>query len=200
MPTETNLSRRRVISAFAATTATAWVTPSVIGFDAVAAAVGSTVVAPTVTGDAIVATLASGESLRPESVQYSSNSDFWVFQECSATLATAETVQSGDTLPAGVEITSYLVHWSPASGSANVAGTVTFPGTILGYDWGESELLGGDAQWGVPGVLYGSGLRKMEWNGTGTNDNLTFTLPNFLDIRMRASSPFVDQIRVFVEV
>ena len=79
-----------------------------------------------------------------------------------------------------------------------MAGTVTFPGTILGYDWGDSQLSGGDAQWGVPDVVYGTTRRKMEW--PNNNDDLTFTLPSFLDIDMFANEAYVDQIRVFVQL
>lgn len=189
-----NLSRRHVVSAFAATTTATWVAPSVLRLDRVAAAVGSED-PPTVTGAAVLGTLAAGESLRPESVQYSSNTQFFVFDEQSTTLTSPQTTDSGMVLPTGVEICSHLIHWSPATGTTNLTGTVNFSGTIVGYDWQDATLAATDAQWAIPGVNYGVGRRRMEFPG---NDQLVFTLPGTLAITMAANAAFVDQIRIYV--
>jgi len=184
------------LTAMSATAAGVWIAPSIVGLDQVAAATGSAA-APTLTGDALPGTLSSGDSLRPGANPWSANNRFYVFQECSLTLTAGQTTQSGMTLPTGVEITSYLVHYSRNGGTGTVDGTVSFPGTIVGYDWSDAALVGSDADWAVPGVNYGTTLRRMEWPG---NDDLTFTLPNFLDIEMYAGAGFVDQIRVYVVV
>ncbi len=188
------VSRRRAVAAFAATTAAVWTAPSVLSLDRVAAAAGSNA-APTVSGDAMLGTLAAGESLRPESVQYSSNTNFYVFDEQSTTLTSPQTTDSGDVLPVGTVICSHLIHWSPASGTTGVVGNVSFSGTIVGYDWTDGTLAATDAQWGIPGVNYGVGLRRMEWPG---NDDVIFTLPNSVFLDMRANAAFVDQIRIYV--
>ena len=120
-----NQSRRRVLTAAAATTAV-WVAPSVVGLDRVAAAAASAP-DPTVTGDAIFATLSSGESLRPDSTTYSSNTDFFVFAEACNTLTSGQSTDSGMTLPTGQLVSSYLIHYSPATGTATLTGTVTLP-------------------------------------------------------------------------
>ena len=136
-----------------------------------------------------------GESLRPEGVPYSSNTQFFVFEEQCVTLNSTQTTDSGDTLPAGQLITSHLIHNSPASGTATLSGSVTFPGTIIGYDFTDAGLAATDAQWGVPGVNYGVGRRRMELPG---NDTVTFTGLGTVNLTMFASFAFVDQIRIYV--
>jgi hypothetical protein len=188
------VSRRRVVSAFAATSATAWIAPSVLTVDRVAAAVGSSA-QPALSGAATAGTLLAGQSLRPSSITWSSNSQFFVFEEQCVTLTSTQNTDSGMVLPTGVQITSHLIHFSPTSGSRTLAGSVNFSGTIIGYDWQDATLAAGDAQWGVPGVNYGVGRRRMEWPG---NDTITFTLPGSVSLSMRAGAAFVDQIRIYV--
>ncbi len=188
------VSRRRVVSAFAATSVATWTAPAVLSLDKVAAAVGSAT-GPTVTGDATLATLSAGESLRPSGIPYSSNTNFYVFEEQSATLTSTQTTDSGDVLPTGQLICAHLIHFSPASGTTTLVGGVNFSGTIIGYDWQDATLAAGDAQWGVPGVNYGVGLRRMEWPG---NDTITFTLPGSVSLSLYAAAAYVDQIRIYV--
>ena len=189
-------SRRRVVSTFAATSVGAWVAPSVLSLDSVAAAVGSSPApTPTVTGDATIGTLMAGQSLRPDGVTWSSNSQFYVFTEQVVTLTSPQTTDSGMTLPTGVQLVSFLIHYSPASGVATLNGSVVLPGSIVGYDWKDPTLAAQDATWGVPGVNYGVGRRAMEWPG---NDTITFTLPGSVSLSMYASASFVDQIRIYV--
>jgi len=76
-----------------------------------------------------------------------------------------------------------------------VSGNVSFSGTIIGYDWSDDTLAATDAQWGIPGVNYGVGRRRMEWPG---NDDVVFTLPNSVFLDMFAGAAFVDQIRIYV--
>lgn len=189
-----DVSRRRVVSAFAATSVVTWTAPSVLSLDKVAAAVGSAT-GPTVTGAATLATLSPGESLRPSGIPYSSNTNFYVFEEQSAVLTSTQTTDSGDVLPTGQLICAHLIHYSPASGSATLVGGANFSGTIIGYDWQDATLAAGDAQWGVPGVNYGVGLRRMEWPG---NDTITFTLPGSVSMSLYAAAAYVDQIRIYV--
>ena len=190
-----NQSRRRVLTAAAATTAV-WVAPSVVGLDRVAAAAASAP-DPTVTGDAIFATLSSGESLRPDSTTYSSNTDFFVFAEACNTLTSGQSTDSGMTLPTGQLVSSYLIHYSPAIGTATLTGTVTLPGNIVGYDFTDASLAATDAQWGIGGVNYGVGRRRMEIPPEGTNDTVTFS-GSTVSLTMRAAATFVDQIRIYV--
>ncbi len=71
----------------------------------------------------------------------------------------------------------------------------TFRERFIGYDWQDATLAAGDAQWGVPGVNYGVGLRRMEWPG---NDTITFTLPGSVSLSLYAAAAYVDQIRIYV--
>ena len=191
-----NESRRRVLTAGAATTAL-WVAPSVVGFDRVAAASPSAP-DPTVTGDGTFATLSSGESLRPGGTTYSSNTEFFVFTEACNTLASGQPTDSGMTLPTGQLVTSYLIHYSPATGSGPLAGSVTLPGTIVGWDFSDASLAATDAQWGVAGVNYGVGRRRMEIPPENVvNDTVTFS-GNTVSLTMQAGATFVDQIRIYV--
>lgn len=185
-------SRRHLLAGAAATTAV-WVTPSVIRLDRVEAASPSAPL-PIVTGDAMNAELSPGESLRPNGTEYSSNTTFFVFPEERVTLGAAENTDSGDVLPANQEICAYLIHYSPAAGSTTLSGTVTFPGTILGYDFTDGTLAARDTPWGVAGVNYGVGLRRLELPG---NDTVTVT-GNTVALTMFANAAFVDQMRVFV--
>ena len=191
-------SRRRIVTAFGATTAVVWVAPSVIGLDRVAAASASAAT-PAFTGAATAGTLASGQSVRPNSTQYSSNTQFFVFEEACVTLATGQATDSGDVLPTGQLITSHLIHFSPASGGHTLVGSVTFDGTIVGYDWTDATLAATDAQWGVGGVNYGVGGRRLELPGQNVvNDTLAITAPGTVDLSLRAGESFADQLRVYV--
>ena len=182
-----------MVSTLAATTAAVWVTPSIIGLDRAAAAQGSAPNAPAIAGNGTFATLTAGESLRPNSAQYSSNTQFFVFNESITTLTSPYVAGSGDTVPAGQPIFSYLIHFSPATTNSLVTGTVTFPGTIVGYDSREADLRGGDAQFGCPGVNYGTSRRQLEGS-----DTANFTLPSTVDLSLFANPAFNDQVRVFV--
>ena len=175
-----------------------WVAPSVVGLDRVAAASGSAGV-PVVTGAVTPATLSAGESLRPESAQYSSNTEIFLFEEQCVTLGAGQMTDSGDVLPTGQLITSHLIHFSPASGTTTLVGGVTFDGTIVGYDWTDATLAATDAQWGAPGVNYGVGGRRLELPGqNAVNDVLNVTMPGTVDFSLRASAAFADQLRVYV--
>ena len=195
MSSEHNQSRRRVMTGAAAATAV-WVAPSVVGLDRVAAAAASAA-DPTVTGNAVFATLSPGESLRPEGTTYSSNTDFFVFAEACNTLTSGQSTDSGMTLPTGQLVSSYLIHYSPATGTATLTGTVTLPGTIVGYDFTDASLAATDAQWGVPGINYGVGSRRMEIPPKGDNDTVTFS-GSTVSLSMFASFAFVDQIRIYI--
>lgn len=191
-----NPGRRSVVAKLAGATAVAWAAPEVLATERVAAAAGS--LGTQVTGAATLGTLTAGESLRPNGVPYSSNTNFFVFEENTTVLAAGQATDSGLTLPTGVTITSHLIHYSPASGTATVTGTVTFPGTIVGWDWQDATLAARDAVWGVPGINYGVGLRRMEF--PPGNDNFAVDpAACFVDIiSMFAGSTFVDQLRVYV--
>lgn len=180
----------------AAAATAVWVAPSVVGLDRVAAAAASAA-DPTVTGNAVFATLSPGESLRPEGTTYSSNTDFFVFAEACNTLTSGQSTDSGMTLPTGQLVSSYLIHYSPATGTATLTGTVTLPGTIVGYDFTDASLAATDAQWGIGGVNYGVGRRRMEIPPEGTNDTVTFS-GSTVSLTMRAAATFVDQIRIYV--
>ena len=195
MSSEHNQSRRRVMTGAAAATAV-WVAPSVVGLDRVAAAAASAP-DPTVTGNAVFTTLSPGESLRPEGTTYSSNTDFFVFAEACNTLTSGQSTDSGMTLPTGQLVSSYLIHYSPATGTATLTGTVTLPGNIVGYDFTDASLAATDAQWGIGGVNYGVGRRRMEIPPEGTNDTVTFS-GSTVSLTMRAAATFVDQIRIYV--
>lgn len=182
------------MSAFAATSLATWTAPVVLSLDRVAAAVGSAS-GPTVSGAATLGSLVAGQSLRPNGLDWSSNSRFYVFEEQCATLTSPQTTDSGAVLPTGIEIVSYLVHYSPSSGTVTLSGGVNFSGTIVGYDWQDATLAAGDTQWAVPGVNYGTTRRRMEWPG---NDSITFTLPGSVALTLFASSSYVDQIRIYV--
>lgn len=195
MSSQHNQSRRRVMAGAAAATAV-WVAPSVVGRDRVAAAAPSAP-DPNITGNATFATLSSGESLRPDSTTYSSNTDFFVFAEACNTLTSGQSTDSGMTLPTGQLVSSYLIHYSPATGTATLTGTVTLPGTIVGYDFTDASLVATDAQWGVPGINYGVGRRRMEIPPEGTNDTVTFS-GSTVSLSMFASFEFVDQIRIYI--
>ena len=192
----TGLTRRRAVAGLAAGSAIAWTTPSVLGLDAVSAATGS-VATPATRGDAVFGVLQSGQSLRPTATTWSSNSNFYVFAESRQTLASAQGTDSGMTLPTGVEICAFLIHFSPASGSTTLVGGVNFPGTIVGYDYTDNTLAATDTAWGVNGVTYGVGRRRLELPG---NDTLSVTAPATMDMTLFADWRYVDQIRVYVTV
>ena len=191
-------SRRRMVTSSAATAAVVWVAPSVVGLDRVAAASGSAAT-PSFSGAATPGTLSFGESLLPTVAQYSSNTQFFVFEESCVTLAAGQMTDSGDVLPTGVLITSHLIHYSPASGAPTLVGGVTFDGTIVGYDWTDDTLVATDAQGGVPGVTYGVGSRRLELPGRNTvNDTLDVTMPGTINLSLLAAANFADQLRVYV--
>lgn len=189
-------SRRRVVTGVAAATAV-WVAPSIVGLDRVAAASPSAG-APSLTGDAVFGILTSGESLRPQGTMYSSDTEFFVFAEACNTLTSGQPTDAGTTLPTGVLVSSYLIHFSPATTSLTLAGAVTLPGTIVGYDFSDASLAATDAQWGVSGINYGVGRRRMEIPPENVvNDTVTFS-GSTVTLTMFASQNFVDQIRVYV--
>ena len=189
-------SRRAALGKLAATTTAAWAAPEVLATERVAAAVGSAAELE-VTGDAVIGTLLSGQSLRPESVTYSSNTNFFVFEEKTDVLLAGQATDSGLALPIGVSITSYLIHYSPASGNATLSGTVSFPGVIVGWDWQDATLVAGDPRWAVDGVNYGTTRRRMEFPG---NDDFAVDAANcFVDlVSLFAASQFNDQLRVYI--
>lgn len=191
-----DLQRRSVTTRIVGATAAAWVAPQVLATNQVAAAAGSSTTL--VTGDAVLGTLSAGDSLRPNGVEYSSNTNFFVFEENTDVLTSGQLTDSGLTLPTGVSITSHLIHFSPASGGTTLSGTVTFPGVIVGWDWNDGRLAAGDAQWGVAGVNYGTTLRRMEFP-PGNDDFTVDTATGFVNLlELRAGAAFVDQLRVFV--
>ena len=67
----------------------------------------------------------------------------------------------------------------------------------MGYDFTDASLAATDAQWGVPGVNYGVGRRRMEIPPEGTNDTVTFS-GSTVSLSMFASFEFVDQIRIYI--
>lgn len=202
---QSSFSRRRALGAFAGTAAAAWVAPAVIGSDRVAAATGS--LGLLVTGAVTVGTLSPGESLLASANQYSDNNTMFVFEENTNVLTAGQATDSGMVLPSGITITSYLIHFSRQGGTGLVSGTITFPGTIVGWDFLDNDdapaipglLPSSDSLWGVPGVTYQTNETTGRGFETGSDDSLSFDPPNcFLSLTLRTNSSFVDHIRVYV--
>ena len=171
-----------------------WAAPSVLSLNPVAAATGSPPIV--VTGEITEASLSAGDDL-DSGGDWVSDSTAYLFAENCRILTTAETTDSGDTLPTGTLICAYLVHFAPIATSTQFAdATVTFSGPILGYDSTNAGLAGSDVDWGVMSVLYPSSnaARRME-----SGDQLTFDYANcFVDMRLQARATGIDQMRVYV--
>ena len=190
-------SRRQALRAVGGGAALLWAAPSILSMPPVAAAAGSAS-GPIVGGDGVVGDLVAGDSLRPESVAYSSNDHFFVLAENALVLDEPQITDSGDTLPAGVPLQAYLIHFSPAWGRGiRVSGTVDFARPIAGWDSSDAGLLRGDPTWAVPGVFYGTTRRTLERKDVLVIDRSA----GFVDVaRLRAMSTYIDQTRVFVQI
>ena len=186
--------RRSMMRRVAPLAGAAWVAPSVLSLNPVSAATGSPPIV--VTGDIAEASLSAGDDLDTGG-DWTSNSTIYLFAENCRILTSSETTDSGDTLPTGTLICSYLLHFVPVAGSTQRAiGTVTFSGPILGYDTTNAGLAAGDPDWGVMSVLYpsGNGFRFLE-----NSDQRDFDYAAcFVEVDFRARAPGVDHLRIFV--
>jgi len=194
-------TRRQVLSAGAGLTAAAWVSPSVIGLDRVAAAAPSSICeVPVVANGAIwldpaPTTLAEGGPL-------DSNTNTFVFGEAGPVQLTADlqvnrtaagtftgNSDPGGTIPSGTWICSYLVHGDRLDDRGDLTGSMTFSSaTILGLIYRNPELNSGSTFLEAPATTYVYG--PMEGG-----DDMGFDGGTTLRWEM-GFGPHLDQIRV----
>jgi len=189
----TGPGRRKAIKRVASGAAAVWAAPAITTWDAVAAACGSPIQG--LSGQFTEATLSTGESLASTDPQYSSNTSGFVFLEKSATLASPQATDSGGPLPAGVSIQSYLIHFSRASGQGSVSGSLTIPGTILGWDHTNASLAASDTTWGIDDVDYDPTApgRRLESHDTVSVDTAT----GLVTLNLRTNYIHADQVRIY---
>lgn len=198
-------SRRKLLSSSAALATTAWVAPSIVALDSVAAATPSDTVCelPEVFGGAILhepppPDLSIGGPL-------DSNTNTHVFRETVAPVllaagltvdrTTAGTFNGNSnqnaTIASGTTICSYLVHGDRLDNSGRLQGGLSFgSSTIIGLIY-ETATLNASSFLRAPGVIYSTGAME-----GGDNMSLDLT-PGANTLRWDMQfGPVVDQIRV----
>lgn len=145
---------------------------------------------PLVTGGGIfVGPIPDGADLSPDA-DYEDNDNVFVFEE-SVQILDSDFVLDGTTIPAGTQVCSYIIWYSPVTNS-DVVATIDFGAPILGGALSRSELEATAAQFGKPGVNYAYNRSWENNDGFGVNGNV-------LDIDPYAVSNNGDMLRVFTQ-
>ena len=194
-------TRREFLGAGVGVGAAAWIAPSVIGLDRVAAAAPSSICEVPVVGDGGM-WLDSAPTTLAEGGPLDSNTNTFVFMEAGPVLLTADlqvnrttagtfigTSDPGGTIPAGTWVCSYFIHGDRLDDSGQLTGSMTFSSaTILGLIYRNPELNSGSAFLESPATTYVYG--PMEGG-----DDMSFDGGTTLRWEMNFG-PHLDQIRV----
>ncbi len=149
----------------------------------------------------------------PPSVErgvFSSNTNFFVFEETTQTLTSDLDVDwlasnggalsngGGGTIAAGTGITSYFVHFSPetlVSGGVEVSGDLTFSQKIIAVIFSWQNLATSDSVLGAPGTSYPTGNKGRKYESW--DQNHSYLVDDYtLHINTKAWAPLMDQARV----
>ena len=165
------------------------------------------------------AVVATGDAIfidAPASVKtggLTSDTNFYVFEESTLTLGSDLSVDwlasdggtldsgNGGLITAGTRVTSYFVHFEPATQASEVSGTLTFPQKILAVIFTAGNLADSDPVLGASGTEYPTGQtgRKYEsWDQehsylvSNTDDSLFIHTKTWFN----PSQHLMDQARV----
>lgn len=105
----------------------------------------------------------------------------------------------GGVVEAGSAVDCYLIHFDPASGSQNVAGTVKFPGEILGVITSHEGLNATNETLGAGWALRCSYMHRGLEDFPAMNADEVNVWPDRRTLTVRFSTAAIDQLRVLVK-
>lgn len=143
-------------------------------------------------------TLTAGDSVARNGGDFESNSEFFILRENTVTLTTPLLLDSGGVVPVGTTVTSFLVHFDPATSHwGHAAGNVTFDQNVLGLIYRSPRLRATDDEFSVVGVTYPT-WANAPFRGL---DFFTFDyayLDDASTVRAAARGHGLDQFRIIV--